>query len=138
MDRKYKINEHSLKMTLNQKQLDKLKEIADANGYTNFYSLADDLLHAYISKNRSSLLRSAVEYQKTSYAYVQLSTKNYKAIDTFCKANEIGKKLYLQLIMKEILSNVKKNEIETIPERKTTPEGPFTEEESRLLYESLS
>ena len=138
MDRKYKLNQHSLKMTLNEKQLAILKDVAEANGYNNFYSLADDLLHAYISKNRRSLLKSSIEYHKTSYTYVQLSPKNFKAIDIFCKANEIGKKLYLQLIMKEILSNIKKNEINTVPERKTTIEGPFTEEESRLLYESLS
>ena len=138
MDRKYKINEHSLKLTLNSKQLDKLKEIANANGYNNFYSLADDLIHAYITKNRRSLLRSSIDYQQTSHAYVQLSTKNYRALDVFCKANEIGKKLFLQLIMKEILSNVKKNEIDNIPERKIPGGEPFTEEESRLLYESLS
>lgn len=138
MDRKYKINEYCVKLTLNSKQLDQLKDIADANGYNNFYSLADDLIHAYISKNRRSLLRSAIDYHKTSYAYVQLSKKNYRALDVFCKANEIGKKLFLQLIMKEILSNVKKNEIDNIPERKIPGDEPFTEEESRLLYESLS
>jgi metal-responsive CopG/Arc/MetJ family transcriptional regulator len=92
---------------ISQDQYQKLKKVADENGFKTPSVLLDDIIHSYLSKNRLRLARTTKEFEKKITMPVQISEKNFDALHEYSQATKISKTTFIHIILREILKKLK-------------------------------
>jgi metal-responsive CopG/Arc/MetJ family transcriptional regulator len=96
-----------INIDMSQEQYQKLKKIADDNGFKTPSVLLDDIVHSYLNKNRVRLAKTTKEFENKVVMPVQISNRNFEALSKYSEATKISKQTFIHLILREIFKKIK-------------------------------
>jgi hypothetical protein len=96
-----------INIDMSQEQYQKLKKIADENGFKTPSVLLDDIVHSYLNKNRVRLAKTTKEFENKVVMPVQISNRNFEALSKYSEATKISKQTFIHLILREIFKKIK-------------------------------
>jgi metal-responsive CopG/Arc/MetJ family transcriptional regulator len=105
-----KKNVQVVNVDLSQDQYRKLQKVAEENGFKTPSVLLDDIVHSYMNRNRVRLARTTKEFETKITMPVQISNKNFDALEKYSEATKISKTTFVHLILREILKKIKLDE----------------------------
>lgn len=92
---------------ISQDQYQKLKKLAEDNGFKTPNVLLDDIVHSYLNRNRVRLARTTKEFESRVCMPVQISIKNFEALSKYCTATNIAKTTFIHIVLREIFKKIK-------------------------------
>ena len=105
-----KKNVQVVNVDLSKDQYQKLKKVAEENGFKTPSVLLDDIVHSYMNKNRVRLAKTTKEFETKVVMPVQISNRNFEALSKYSDATKISKTTFIHLILREILKKIKLEE----------------------------
>jgi metal-responsive CopG/Arc/MetJ family transcriptional regulator len=108
--RNKKKNVKVVNVDISQDQYRRLQKVAEEHGFKTPSVLLDDIVHTYLNKNRMKLARTTKEFETKITMPVQISNRNYEALNKYSEATKISKTTFIHLIMREILKKIKLEE----------------------------